>query len=728
MANLRTNNLSGEQGQRAIKGSVVFGSDLNPAGLKIADNSDLELSSETNWTIEFWLFLNGATHGDYDVILGKGSATSNNYEYFVEVMSDNTLDFFSTSTGSAWTFQEQISPVLSADSWHHVAVVRNGSGSNSLKSYINGQEYGSFTAQSIHTSAYPFGVGYFAGGDELFADVTVSNLRIVKGTSVYTENFTPPFHELTAIPNTVLLCCQDSDNPFQEETGKTITGKGRYEYLNDDEVVLNGTFDSDLTSWTTQGDTVEIDNQRLKIIRSGSFGAATQQIGTRLTSNTQYKIRGRIEQSGSPGSALIRLSQYANGNGTIFFNGAYGTGTHEAVFTTNSSPTNFYVSAICGNGNVTGIFDDISVKAHDVGLPPKNIPPYGVDAGNTFGGSIKQSSEGYMYFPTGRTEERGRGRGIIVGGYNGPSSFGISGVLSAVEIASDGVASKFGDLSETRYTVATVGSSTRSVFIGGAMPVSPNPFYSVNTIDFVTIATTGNAQDFGDSDEVGYNKTGVSSSTRGVYTQGRIYNPSAGTGSNALEFITIATTGNGQDFGDLVGGGRATLCNAAMSSTRGILAGGLLSPIPPPSTNFNNIIEVVTMATLGNSVNFGDLQKSGGRSNGNCSSSTRGVFNIGTQSPADGNTLEFVTIATTGDAIDFGDLSGGQQMRGACSNQIRGLFAGGFVAPGSSNYVNTCERITIATTGSAADWGDPFETATGRAYNSGISDSHGGLS
>ena len=147
MANLRTNNLSGEQGQKAIKGSVVFGGgDNRAAGLLIADNSDLELSSETNWTIEFWLWLNGPTHGDYDVILGKGSATGNNYEYFVEVMSDNTLEFLTTSTGSAWTFQQQISPVLSADSWHHVAVVRNGSGSNSLKSYINGQEYGSFTA------------------------------------------------------------------------------------------------------------------------------------------------------------------------------------------------------------------------------------------------------------------------------------------------------------------------------------------------------------------------------------------------------------------------------------------------------------------------------------------------------------------------------------------------------------------------------------------------------
>ena len=46
------------------------------------------------------------------------------------------------------------------------------------------------------------------------------------------------------------------------------------------------------------------------------------------------------------------------------------------------------------------------------------LPPFGVDAGNTFGGSIQQSTEGYMYFPTGRTEERGRGRAIWGGGQN----------------------------------------------------------------------------------------------------------------------------------------------------------------------------------------------------------------------------------------------------------------------------------------------------------------------
>ena len=64
------------------------------------------------------------------------------------------------------------------------------------------------------------------------------------------------------------------------------------------------------------------------------------------------------------------------------------------------------MSAICGNGNVTGIFDDISVKAHNIGSPPKNIPPCGSDAGNTFNGTISMNSPNYMYFPTGNTEQR----------------------------------------------------------------------------------------------------------------------------------------------------------------------------------------------------------------------------------------------------------------------------------------------------------------------------------
>jgi hypothetical protein len=568
MANLRTNNLSGEQGQKAIRGSVVFGGgDNSAAGLTIADNSELELGSETNWTIEFWLWLNGSVHGDYDVILGKGSATGNNYEYFVEVMSDNTLDFFSTTAGSAWDFQQQISPVLSADSWHHIAIVRNGSGSNSLKSYVNGQEYGSFTAQNIHTSAYPFGIGYFAGGNNLYSKVTVSNLRIVKGTSVYTAAFTPPFTELKAIPNTVLLCCQDSDNPFKEETGKTITGVGHL-----------------------------------------------------------------------------------------------------------------------ANGAV---------------IHPRNNPPYGVDAGNTFGGPIQQSSQGYMYFPTGRTEERGRGRAAVGGGYDGSS---VRNEIEYFNIQSMGTVIDFGNLTATTFgQKSNAASSTRGIIaVGGRTPTY------VNTIEFITIATTSNATDFGDISSTLSNVAASSNQTRGVTFGGR-------NSTNVMEFITIATVGNASDFGDLT---LAKRQGASVSSpTRGVYAGGF------DDTNRINNIEFITIASAGNASDFGDLtvirQEPAGASD-----NTRGVFAGGydtTPSATRYNTIDFITIASAGNATDFGDTPTARADATGTSNNTRGVFAG-FNDGGNTNLM---AFVTIQTTGNASDFGDLI---TKRSGASNCSDSHGGLS
>jgi len=570
MANLRTNNLSGEQGQNAYRGSVVFGGgDNSSAGLTIADNSDLELGSETNWTIEFWLWLNGPVHGDYDVILGKGSATGNNYEYFVEVMSDNTLDFFSTSTGSAWTFQQQISPVLSHDSWHHVAVVRNGSGSNSLKSYINGQEYGSFTAESIHTSAYPFGIGYFAGGNNLYSKVTVSNLRIVKGTSVYTAAFTPPFTELKAIPNTVLLCCQDSDNPFKEETGKTITGVGHL-----------------------------------------------------------------------------------------------------------------------ANGAV---------------IHPRNNPPYGVDAGNTFGGPIQQSTEGYMYFPTGRTEERGRGRGVIFGGYSSPT--GYTKDIYYIDIQSMGKAVHFGDITATRYSGGGCGSSTRGIIGGGRAGSDSN---RVNIIEFVEIAITSNSLDFGDLTGVNAFNAGGGNQTRGIWMGG-----STPTTVDTIEFVTIATKGDALDFGNLTVAKNAIATGA--SSTRMLGMGG-----GNPSQSFATI-DLITIATTGNASDFGDLTAAKSSGTG-VSSNTRAVAIGGVGSPAILNTMDFVTIATTGNATDFGDTLATYEHTGSVNNSIRGVITGAR----TPSYLNILEFITIATTGNSKDFGDiPRDNL---AYVVGASDSHGGLS
>ena len=90
-------------------------------------------------------------------------------------------------------------------------------------------------------------------------------------------------------------------------------------------------------------------------------------------------------------------------------------------------------------------------------------------------------------------------------------------------------------------------SNTRALFAGGGNIGSP--FVTVNTIQFVTIATTGNATDFGDLTATRYGGGGLSNSTRGCFAGGVTY-PGA-TRQNIIDFVNIATTGNASDFGDV---------------------------------------------------------------------------------------------------------------------------------------------------------------------------------
>ena len=96
-------------------------------------------------------------------------------------------------------------------------------------------------------------------------------------------------------------------------------------------------------------------------------------------------------------------------------------------------------------------------------------------------------------------------------------------------------------MTQDRNQNTGVSSNTRAVAMSGAR----SPALS-NVMDFVTIATTGNATDFGDTLST-YEHTGsVNNSIRGVLCGART--PSY---INILESITIATTGNSTDFGDI---------------------------------------------------------------------------------------------------------------------------------------------------------------------------------
>ena len=109
------------------------------------------------------------------------------------------------------------------------------------------------------------------------------------------------------------------------------------------------------------------------------------------------------------------------------------------------------------------------------------------------------------------------------------------------------------------------------------------------------------------------------------------------------------------------------------------------------------------------------------KSNGvGLSSSTRGTFGGGYITNAVTNVNEYITIASTGNSTDFGNLTVAREDLAGVSNSTRGIIGGG-AAPGVSNVL---DFFTIASTGNSQDFGDLTATKRGSAGNS---DSHGGL-
>ena len=175
-----------------------------------------------------------------------------------------------------------------------------------------------------------------------------------------------------------------------------------------------------------------------------------------------------------------------------------------------------------------------------------------------------------------------------------------------------------------------------------------------NVINYITMSTSGNAIDFGDISDGAYAGGGFDSPTRGLFVLG---STDSGGYSNAIEYFTISTTGNTSDFGDLSTSGVHT--QTYSNAVRGVAHGTYQYPQSPP--HMNNI-QFVTMASLGNAVDFGDALRAGYGCGG--SSSTRGVTGGGYfQNAPTGevggftNIIDYVEIMTTGNSVDFGDTT-----------------------------------------------------------------------
>ena len=307
-------------------------------------------------------------------------------------------------------------------------------------------------------------------------------------------------------------------------------------------------------------------------------------------------------------------------------------------------------------------------------------------------------------------------RGIFAGGYNG----GIANNIDYVTMATTGNATDFGDL-DAGFAPLSANSPIR-LYCGGGQP-------SATSIAYVTFSTLGNSLSWGDLPVKGAQGAGSASYTRGIFQMGEAASP-LGVASNRLESISMISSGDSTDFGDLTVGRQDTYCVASQGhggikerfpqrpsvnympgSGRGFTLGGYDAP------NKKQEIQLTFIPTAGNASDFGNLVAAvyGGAGFG---SLTRGFY---AGDVSEGNVIESFEYATQGNAADFGDLTVGRQGPAGLSSVTRGVIAGG---EDGGSRVNTIDYVTMATAGNATDFGD---LALSRAYMAGAGSSVRGI-
>lgn len=228
-----------------------------------------------------------------------------------------------------------------------------------------------------------------------------------------------------------------------------------------------------------------------------------------------------------------------------------------------------------------------------------------------------------------------------------------------------------------------------------------------DVIDYVSISTTGNASDFGDLTQNNRRLGSCSDNITAVISGGD-------SGGANYEYITFATTGNATNASDM------TMSRVDFTSFSDGIIGFMIGN--DNGTN-GDYIDYFTIANRQNCADFGDaLHRAHGLSS--CTDNTRGVYGQGRR--FDGGEyiqedIEYITTATTGNGTDFGDLERRMGSR-AVSDGIRGVFMCGT----DENYSTSqsMKYITIQTTGNGTTFGD---MGAGTANGGACGDANRGL-
>ena len=321
------NNIITPTGNTALGSFTPFGStwsgyfDGTGDALRIAHNTNLDLGSG-DFTVEFWMNTPAWSGGGTGALVGKklSDSTSGWVLYRdggeptkINARLGSTNNFFTTSN-------------VNINVWEHWALVRTGT---TLYWFKNGvlDATGS-SALNVSDASASFNLGY-ADTWSAYSTFYISNLRIVKGTALYTSTFTPSTNPLVPVANTVLLTCNSNKfvdysaaNNVITRTGDTFISKfSPFSPVSVTPASYSGYFDgtgdyltAPSNAWTTLAGTFTIEfwvnfnaaptaNPFIGVNSAGGFNIYND--GTRITPN--------IFGTGNIFNSTLLLSSLTNG-------------------------------------------------------------------------------------------------------------------------------------------------------------------------------------------------------------------------------------------------------------------------------------------------------------------------------------------------------------------------------------------------------------------------------
>ena len=334
-------------------------------GLSIADTAALDLGTG-DFTIEGFYYLKdeGTYHSLFDF---RGSGGDGLYPALFKDQTENKLYFYENSGVEI----DDIS--MRHNEWMHVAICRN---SGVTRAFVDGKLSGSFSDSNNYISRDLYIGQSLSNSNDLFG--FVSNFRIVKGTGLYTTNFTPPTEPLTNVTNTILLCANSTTSATastvtpstitaigspiatrNELTGSIVLAVSGASTTTGANLVTNGHFDTNTTGWTSQDATLSVDNGRIKVLTTNTnYGSALQTV-TGLTVGQRYTFQVDMFYGDA---ALVTAISGASPSINSGWQSADFVWRASFTATTTSLVIDFQMASIA---NKYGLWDNVVLKQED---------------------------------------------------------------------------------------------------------------------------------------------------------------------------------------------------------------------------------------------------------------------------------------------------------------------------------------------------------------------------